>query len=230
MNCSRGAASPDTFTQKKLFADSAGYCQNPGCNKNLFIEIGDSKFQIAEMAHIISAGDKGPRAEPLLTATEKGDFDNLILLCPTCHTIIDKAEEQYPVALINEWKKSHSKKIEGLFNIKKFTSRANAREAITPMLNENKYIFITYGPMSDEQFNPESETPKRWILKVHQHILPNNRKLYKIIDQNYHLLNSDEIETVEAFKQHVLDFEERHIENADIDAAQFPQEFSNIFL
>ncbi|WP_433630179.1 hypothetical protein [Chryseobacterium cucumeris] len=229
MSCSRGAASPDTFTQKKLFADSGGYCQNPGCNKNLFIEIGDSKFQIAEMAHIISAGDKGPRSETSLTANEKGDFNNLILLCPTCHTIIDKAEEQYPIELINEWKNSHSKKIEALFNIKIFTSRENAREVVISILNENKYIFTKYGPMSDEQFNPESETPKRWLSKVRQHILPNNRKLYNIINQNYHLLNSNEIEIVEAFKQHVLDFEERHLENADIDAAQFPKEFSNIF-
>lgn len=230
MSCSRGAASPDTFTQKKLFADSAGYCQNPDCNKNLFIEIGDSKFQIAEMAHIISAGDKGPRSEPSLTAHEKGDFDNLILLCPTCHTIIDKAEEQYPVELINEWKSSHSKKIEALFNIKIFDSRASARKIVGPLLNENKFIFTTYGPTSDERFNPESELPKRWLSKIHLYILPNNRKLYNIVNQNYHLLNADEVEVVEAFKQHVLDFEERHVQNSDINAAQFPKEFSNIFL
>ena len=38
MVCSRGAASPDAHTQRRLFASSAGYCQNPGCANELFLD------------------------------------------------------------------------------------------------------------------------------------------------------------------------------------------------
>ena len=87
MTCKRGKASPDAHTKLRLFADSGGYCQNPNCNVNLFLNIGEADFHIAEMAHIISAGDLGPRSKNL-TKEQKGEFLNLILLCPNCHTKI----------------------------------------------------------------------------------------------------------------------------------------------
>jgi hypothetical protein len=229
MSCSRGEAAPNSHTKLKLFADSGGYCQNPDCNSNLFLTIGASEFHIAEMAHIISAGDKGPRTDSSLTPADKGDFANLILLCPTCHTKIDKAEEEYPNTLIIEWKKKHSEKIRRIFNIKQYQTRDQARNAVVPLLTENKVIFDTYGPMTDARFNPESEMPMRWLAKVHQSILPNNRKLLNILDMNYGLLLEKEKETVELYRQHVFDFEQKHINKADIDSLQFPIKMSLIF-
>ena len=111
MACSRGKASPNAFTKLRLFANSGGFCQNPSCNRNLFILFDDNEIHIAEIAHIISVNE-GARKNNKLTAEEKGDFDNLILLCPTCHTIIDKAEETFPVDLILRWKSEHEEKLE----------------------------------------------------------------------------------------------------------------------
>ena len=56
------------------------------------------------MAHVFAAADDGPRANAELTEAERGRYDNLILLCPTCHTIIDKASDEYPDATILRWK------------------------------------------------------------------------------------------------------------------------------
>jgi len=229
MSCTRGEASPNSHTKLKLFADSGGYCQNPECNDNLFLTIGKADFHIAEMAHIISAGEKGPRTDLKLSKADKGDFSNLILLCPTCHTKIDKAESEYPEILIKQWKISHSSKINSLFNIKLFNTRQEARQSVVPILNENKTIFDTYGPLTDERYNPESEIPQLWLSKIQQVILPNNRKLLRILDANYPLLSEEEIKTTELFRQHVLDFEAKHINKENINGLQFPSQLQNVF-
>lgn len=227
MTCKRGKATPDSHTKLRLFADSGGYCQNPNCNRNLFISIGEADFHIAEMAHIISAGDEGPRSKKR-TNEQKNEFSNLILLCPNCHTKIDKAEDEFPEELLKKWKREHSQKINSLFNIKSFDSRDETRKAILPFLNENKTIFNIYGPMTDERFNPESEMPKIWLSKIHTIILPNNRKILKILDENYNLLNDNEMTTAEQFRQHVLDFESRHLNKEEINGVQFPSKMNNI--
>ncbi|TVZ21151.1 HNH endonuclease [Dokdonia sp. Hel_I_63] len=229
MTCTKGRAYPTAHTKLMLFADSAGYCQNPSCNTNLFLTVGESEFHIAEMAHIISDSDTGPRANRQIPKEVRSSFDNLILLCPTCHTKVDKAESEFPKTIILEWKINHSNRVKSLFNIKRYKTRQDARKNITPLLIQNKIIFETYGPLTDSRFNPESETPKVWLSKIQQNILPNNRMLINIIDENYSLLLEREITFVELFRQHVLDFESRHINKIEINATRFPTEFSNIY-
>jgi len=107
MACSRGEAAPDSHTKLRLFADAAGHCQNPACNQPLFIDAGRKNIHIAEMAHVFAAADDGPRANAELTQAERGRYSNLILLCPTCHTIIDKAPGEYPDTVILMWKQQH---------------------------------------------------------------------------------------------------------------------------
>lgn len=47
-----------------------------------------------------------------MTNDERRHFDNLILLCDECHSIIDNInnEQKYPVSLLKEWKKNHESK------------------------------------------------------------------------------------------------------------------------
>ena len=229
MSCKRGKASLDSHTKLQLFADSAGFCQNPECNINLFLSIGSSDFHIAEMAHIISSSDDGPRSDKKISKEQKGNFSNLIILCPTCHTKIDKSELEFPDSLVLKWKTTHSQKINSLFNIKQFENRLEARQSILPLLNENKTIFEIYGPLTDERFNPESEMPKIWKSKIHLSILPNNRKLLSIFDANYDLLKAEELKTVEIFRQHVSDFESKHVNHEEINGLQFPKKLHHTF-
>jgi len=96
MSCSRGAAAPDRNTTFRLFAASAGYCQNPACHRPLFVSVGTDRIHIAEMAHILAASNQGPRAVNTMSAAYRGSFDNLILLCANCHIVIDKAPTNFP--------------------------------------------------------------------------------------------------------------------------------------
>jgi len=38
-------------------------------------------------------------------------YVNLILLCPSCHTHVDKAPEEYPEDLLKKWKKDHEAQV-----------------------------------------------------------------------------------------------------------------------
>lgn len=228
MACSRGAASPDTHTQRMLFAASAGYCQNPACTRELFIEYPTTRIHIAEMAHVFAANDDGPRANPSLKAEERGAFENLILLCPSCHTIVDKAPEQYPDSLILEWKHAHAGKLRALFGVTSFERRADALAAIEGLLIENHQVFIDYGPHTDDAKNPESGAAERWKRKILQKILPNNHRILAQLDANKHLLDGSELTTLEKFRQHVDDLEARHVAGFREGASQFPESMSKI--
>lgn len=228
MTCSRGKASPDMTTKLRLFADSGGYCQNPKCLASLFKEIGDKQIHIAEMAHVFSASNVGPRADERLSEEERGAYGNLILLCPTCHTIIDKAEEEYPDSTILEWKCSHREKIAERFVVVEYPSRSLVRSAILPKLKENRVIFLQYGPETDERFNPESSLPAVWRRKIQNTTLPNNRYILHVLDANRKYLKDQELETLEAFRQHVDDFEAYHLGISNEHGSRFPTEMDQI--
>lgn len=96
---------------KRLFALSGCECANPSCNNKLIAK--DYKSIVGEICHIEAASSDGPRYNPNQTDDERRGFDNLILLCESCHKIIDnKANEyDYPVELLRKWKKNHQEKI-----------------------------------------------------------------------------------------------------------------------
>ncbi|RLJ62582.1 HNH endonuclease [Lacinutrix venerupis] len=229
MSCKRGKASPNPFTKTKLFANSGGFCQNPDCNENLFKTFEEKEIHIAEIAHIISV-NKGARKNSKLTPEEKGSYENLILLCPNCHTTIDKAEDDFPTELILKWKSEHKNKLNNVFGIKKYKNRNEARKHIEPILLENRMIFETYGPNTDERYNPESTMPVLWLKKIREFIIPNNRKILNIIDSNYDLLNSDEKIVFESFKHHLHDFESKHIYNEESNGIQFPIKITETYV
>jgi hypothetical protein len=76
---------------KKLWGLAAGRCSYPGCAENClpFLDC-DTPTIIGEMAHVIAKKPKGPRGQ---YESVSNNYGNLILLCPTHHRMIDKAEE-----------------------------------------------------------------------------------------------------------------------------------------
>jgi hypothetical protein len=228
MACPRGAASPDSNTQKRLFADSGGHCQNPSCECELFVDASGKVIHIAEMAHVFAASDRGPRANPGLTDTERGSFDNLVVLCANCHTMVDKAPESYPDEMMKAWKRGHAEKFLRIFGVLNYKSRAAARAAIEPILAQNRAIFDQYGPHAEAAFDPESGAAQRWRRKMVTHILPNNNRVLALLDANMNLLFGDEQKTLELFRQHIDDLKAYHIEGIQEDASRFPTILSSI--
>lgn len=229
MPCSRGYANPDRHTTLRLFADSSGYCQRPECDTRLFVDTGRKNIHIAEMAHIIAASDSGPRARALHRLADNGSYTNLILLCANCHTMIDKAPSDFPEGMIKEWKRKHTERIASLFGAIEYFDRATTRKAIEPALAENRAVFEQYGPDSDYRENPESDLANVWRRKMRAIILPNSRKILSILDANRRHLCQSELQTLEAFRQHIDDLEAKHIGEVRGDvASRFPNGISHI--
>lgn len=90
---------------KRLFAKSGNQCAIPWCCAPLVVE----DHSIAEICHIRARRKGGPRYDPALTAAQKDDFQNLILLCPTHHTEVDKSPVKYSVDILTEMKEMHER-------------------------------------------------------------------------------------------------------------------------
>ena len=59
------------------------------------------------MAHIAGKELKGPRHDTTMSDVKKNSYDNLILLCPTCHKKIDKQVNTYTVEKLHAIKHDH---------------------------------------------------------------------------------------------------------------------------
>jgi hypothetical protein len=64
---------------------------------------------ICHICHIRARRKTGPRYDATLSQQEKDDFRNLILFCPTCHTLIDKTPATYTCDLLTEIKELHER-------------------------------------------------------------------------------------------------------------------------
>ena len=94
---------------KILWSRSAGLCAFPDCRELLvrFSKAADGMYQIGEMAHLVARSIKGPRGIGLLDESARDSYENHILLCPTCHTEIDKNPKDYTVEQLQAFKRQH---------------------------------------------------------------------------------------------------------------------------
>jgi len=120
---------------KLVFAFSAGYCAFPDCAVRTVVAATDldSAAVIGQVAHIHSYEDKGPRANLSLTVKERNKYRNLVLFCPTHHTLVDKQENTFPAELLRHWKLVLEKKI------------LEATAAIMPQIHFAELNLVTQG-------------------------------------------------------------------------------------
>jgi hypothetical protein len=224
MGCPRGKAAPDELTKLRLFASSGTFCQNPACGRQLFVNTGSKRIHIAEIAHVFAANNDGPRSNKALSKAERGAFENLILLCSVCHTMIDKAEQDFPDNLLAAWKRDHEARLAKLFGAVHFESRTDVFASIDPLMQENRVIFEEYNPDLDYREDPESEMAKAWQQKMRQRIIPNNRRVLAILEVNRDHMLADEARSLELFRQHIYDLEARHLTDVVVGPQRrFPQ-------
>ncbi len=196
-------------TKKLLLARSGGFCQNPECNRDLFHYFNDGTISnIEELAHIIAKKESGPRGNETLPLEQRDEYDNIILLCPDCHTIIDKNPEKYPIEVLKKWKIEHENKIKSNFHVPKYKKRSELSVEIEKLLAENLEIFQQYGPHSEfAKSSNQFDAAKMWRKRSIETIIPNNRKIYELLDKNYDLLNDKERKIFYKFKEHKEGFE-----------------------
>ena len=220
-------------TKRKLWASCAGYCQNPFCNRSLFLEVEEETVSIGNLAHIIGVSSSGPRSEHALAQyVEKNGVDNLIMLCLECHKMVDELEKKFGVEKLRHWKSEHARKVAGLFAIPKYTSERDLLIEIDRLLEENKVIFSTYGPFSSLATSGEAgDTHKVWRRRCLDTILPNNERIVRIIEKHKDSFGFpwDIYRGLLEFKVHSTSFRENCLFEEKInDYRTFPESFPRL--
>ncbi len=106
-------AAPD-FSEpvKRAIRHRASYiCSNPNCKQPTLLpssENEDEYIMDGEVAHIKDAREKTQRFDEKMSDDERASISNGLYLCAKCHTEIDKNKgADYPVELLEKWKKDH---------------------------------------------------------------------------------------------------------------------------
>src|SRR5215469_1096205 len=94
---------------KRLLLESGGICAFRGCRRSL---VGpDSPFEhgavLAEVAHIVAESREGPRGREPLNEAARSHHENLIVLCPEHHKIIDSQPNTYSIQVLMQMKLDH---------------------------------------------------------------------------------------------------------------------------
>jgi len=194
--------------KRRLYAESMGRCMNPACQKELFCHNGD----IIEKAHI----------DPYCK-TADNSFENLVLLCPNCHTDFDKNFAFTPEEVLN-WKHIRQQELISIFG-KKYDTFDDLKHEVVPLLSETKTIYERYY-LTDNKNLWDKFTPK---------ILSNNRKLKTLFQNNMGLFQKhpdkqySNLELVNNFLLHVDEFEHTRLDEEKTREVFFPAKINSMF-
>ena len=213
---------------KRLWGKAAGICSHPDCNTDClqFLDADDPTI-VGEMAHIIAKKPDGPRGK---ASGGEDTYANLILLCPTHHTLIDKAPEgTFPEVMLQEWKTNHEAEISNRLASPAFRTREEIDEYIQFLLIENKTCWYTFGPESKEaQRNPNSNSALFWPFRKLGTLIPNNCRIRSAIQAHKNLFAAAEYRTCCKFFEHATGFERNAIMPTE-GVPRFPADFGELF-
>lgn len=194
--------------KRRLYAESMGRCMNPNCQKELFRTNGD----IIEKAHIDA-----------YCKTADNTFENLVILCPNCHTDFDKNSAFTPDE-VKGWKQIRKQELDKLF-CKEFSSFDDLKKEVAPLLSENKTIYENY------YLNGNKDLWNKFEFKI----LINNRKLKNLFMNNRNLFQSHTVKSysnlacIDNFMLHVEEFEQTRLDDEKNRQILFPTEINSMF-
>lgn len=185
------------------------------------------------MAHV--CGDKvgANRHDPTQTVTERDDYQNLILLCPTHHTLIDRKENEtvYTVAALQEMKATHEARVLERLGQGNVLTKVELARMLLPLLEENRQSWAQYGPQSDlARTQPHNEAARSvWVSERLSVIVPNNRIIVTQLKGEIALFDATEQAIVAAFLMHARSYE-RWVKDVIPYSAvrRFPLEFDHL--
>lgn len=194
--------------ERRLYIESMGRCMNPDCKEELLMKKGD----IIEKAHII------PYYE-----TQDNSFDNLIILCPNCHTNFDK-NKAFNIETIRKWKQIRKEELKNFFSVK-FNSFDELKKRVVPILSQNYNIYVNY------YLNNNKTLWDKFELKI----LSNNEKLKLLFENNINLFQDSpdksysNLEIIQKFITHIDEFKYTRYDEEKNRTVLFPEEINSIF-
>ncbi|HEV7162940.1 MAG TPA: HNH endonuclease [Solirubrobacteraceae bacterium] len=229
MVCKHGRPQLTQDQEQQLFAESAGTCLL--CNAPLFKKRVDGRaLSIAERSHIVAHSEKGPRGNVRMPVSSRSNPENIVLLCPTCHTIVDKDPIAYPTKLLLARKQRRAAAVAGIGGVPTFGSRSDARNAVEAILDRNETIFRAIGPDPLDGSLPSTEAAAKWRDRVLEDIVPGNELIVAIVGMNRDLAVKSDRTAAELLRLHTQDLARKHRGGEIIGCAlRFPQQANQIF-
>lgn len=197
-----------TQVERRIYAESMGRCMNPECKVDLFKDSGD----IMEKAHISPYCD-----------TKDNSYENLIILCPNCHTNFDK-NSAFSADDVEKWKQIRKVEFERFFS-KEYDTFEELKSEVVILLLRNQEIFENYYSENQREL---------WDI-FEGEIISNNRKIRKILKNNTKLIQNHSQESysnlalVQRFMLHIDEFEATRISKGKIRHVLFPAEINSLF-
>ncbi len=229
-----------TITEKSiklLWSNAAGRCSFARCSKRLTVEQAAdvAPHTLGEMAHIKGKGKGSNRYDKNQTVKQRDSYENLILLCPNHHTLIDKPENEniYSVSVLTRMKIAHENSILKHLEVLKSSSIEKIKDKIAIYLAENRQAWLQYGPLSDiAQKNPHSkELYAVWVSERLSTIVPNNRIIASLLKDNRNLFDKEYQAIISQFLAHVKSYEQWVKDEIPYQAVkQFPVDFEQLIL
>jgi len=94
----------------------------------------DPAVPIGDIAHMYAHGDSGPRAIQSLSAKQRNNYENLILLCKNCHARLDGQKNRNTVEVIQQIKFDHEAWVRG-----SLPERGRSRVGWRPIIVEDQW-------------------------------------------------------------------------------------------
>lgn len=196
------------MVERRIYAESMGRCMNPECKIELFKECGD----IMEKAHIIPYCD-----------TKDNSFENLIILCPNCHTKFDKNNE-FSTEEVKKWKEIREDEFRRFFS-KEYNNFEDLKSEVVPLLLRNRTIFENYYLKHEKNLWDKFEGEILSNNGIIRSILKNNTKLI----QNHREKSYSNLEVVQTFILHIDEFEVTRSSKEKVRGVLFPVEINSLF-
>jgi len=220
---------------KLLWSNAAGRCSFIDCDERLTVEQAahSAPYTLGEMAHIKGKSRGSNRYDDSQTDKERDSYENLILLCPNHHTLIDRPEneETYSVEVLTQMKIDHEERISQRLNAASISDVSDLKNQIAIRLAENHEAWRQYGPMSENaRKNPHSdEIYAIWLSERLSTIVPNNRIIVGLLENHRDLLGRSAQRTVSQFLVHANSYERWVNDEISYQAVlRFPIEFETL--
>ncbi len=105
---------PSDRSIKILYASSGGFCAFPGCKTQLVHNT--SRALLGELCHICAVSPGGPRFDPRQTDDARNEADNLIILCPTHHSLVDQDPNTFTATALISMKRGHESRVAAIIS------------------------------------------------------------------------------------------------------------------
>lgn len=132
---------------RRLQILSGNKCAFPTCTTEILVS-GDADTYVGQICHICAANPGGPRYNPDQTDDERNGFENLMIMCATHNTVIDRNVKKYTVEVLLKMKDDHESQ---------FRANTEADTTIVEKLLEEKAVGIRSFSRGTEYMDNELE-------------------------------------------------------------------------